>query len=830
MLAIIICLFQIGVSGQSNTWSVKFSDAILSRYQPTINTMTNKGWEYSNGIILHGMEKIYNHTNDADYFNYIKAYVDSYVDASGNVTGLGKTVDKIQPGVLCLFLYEKTGQIKYKNAATNIKNYMFNSSNFYRTPDGGFWHKSEQTSTSYTYYHVMMVDGMYMLHPFLTKYATLFNEPSLYDEVTFQLLFMGQKAMPAPATLPRHAWEYYDYKTWSDPVTHQSTDVWSRGTGWYMMALVDVLEYLPTSHPKYNDVLSLFQRMASGVAANQHATTGLWYQVVDKPTFSGNWLESSGSGMFVYALKKGIDLGLLNSTVYLPVCQKGWTGLQTQIATYTDGMPQIKQFCVATGVVNSTSAYMSLGKANCPAPSGTQHPHGYCGILMAASEMEFPIVTIPVTGISLSPASGNVAIGSTLQLNASFVPADATNKGVTWQSDNSQIAIVSPTGLVTGIGAGQANIIAVSQDGGFRDTAQISVFSVPVTGVTVAPVTLSIGAGATYQLTPQVSPANATDKSIAWTSNNGQVATVNASGLVSGVAAGNAVITATTNDGSFTASVSVSVVQGCVAKGMITYERWNNISGTSVSNLTSNVNYPNNPASKSTLTTMEAPSNQANNYGVRISGFLCPPTTGNYTFWIAGDDNVSLFLSTDSTETNKTRIAYHNNYTSPRQWTKYSTQKSSVKSLIQGKSYYIEALMKDGSGNDNLAVGWLKPGQSGTVPSEIIPGIYLSPRNTTTPLSSVVVDLNADESDKDEEIRIFPNPSRSNFQLLIPETIINQNGMISILSAEGRKLWQDKRVLKSNELIQPGGLTNGTYFVTVVAGNKIYYKRLVYLK
>ncbi len=435
---IILAFFM--CKGQSNTWSVKFSDAIISRYQPTVNAMTSKGWEYSNGIILHGMEKVYNQTNDQDYLNYIKAYVDTYVDASGNVSDLGKTVDKIQPGMLCLFLYEKTGQIRYKNAAINIKNYLFNSSNFYRTPDGGFWHKSEGTTTSYTYYHVMMVDGMYMLHPFLTKFAYLFNEPSLYDEVTFQLLYMGEKVMPSPATLPRHAWEYYDYKTWSDPVTHQSTDVWSRGTGWYMMALADVLEFLPPTHEDYNNVLNLFQRMASGVASSQHAGTGLWYQVMDKPSVSGNWLETSGSAMFVYALKKGIDMGLLNSSVYLPVCQAGWAGLQTQIANYTDNMPQIRQFCVATGVVNNTTAYINLGKANCPAPTGTQHPHGYCGILMAASEMEFPLPNQNPTISISSPAIGAVYQNpASIQITATASDGDGTISKVEFFSNNSKI-------------------------------------------------------------------------------------------------------------------------------------------------------------------------------------------------------------------------------------------------------------------------------------------------------------------------------------------------------------------------------------------------------
>ncbi|HNZ70041.1 MAG TPA: glycoside hydrolase family 88 protein [Chitinophagaceae bacterium] len=466
---------------QSDTWSVKFSNAIISRYQPTINAMTNKGWEYSNGSILHGMEKVYLNTHDADYLNYIKAYVDSYVDASGNVTGLGMTVDKIQPGVLCLFLYEQTGQTKYKTAATQIKNYV---NNFYKTPDGGIWHKSEQNVTSYKYYNVMMVDGMYMLHPFLTKYASMFNEPALFDAATFQLLFLASKVMPQPMTLPKHAWEYYDYKAWSDPSTHMSTDVWSRGTGWYMMALADVLEYLPTSHANYGAILELFQRMSSGVAANQHPTTGLWYQVVDKRTETGNWTESSGSGMFVYALKKGVEKGWLNAATYNPVINLGWQGLQTQIAILGDSGPQIKQFCVATGVVDNTAAYYALGKTDCPTAypwSGTQHPHGYCGILMAASVMEFPLVnSLPSVSIT-SPSNGtSYTEPASVIITATASDTDGTISKVEFYQGTTKLGedTSSPyTVTWSGVTQGTYNLTVVATDnsGGIATSTAVTI-------------------------------------------------------------------------------------------------------------------------------------------------------------------------------------------------------------------------------------------------------------------------------------------------------------------------------------------------------------------
>ena len=126
--------------------------------------------------------------------------------------------------------------------------------------------------------------------------------------------------------------------------------------------------------------------------------------------------------------------------------------------------------------------------------------------------------------------------------------------------------------------------------------------------------------------------------------------------------------------------------------------------------------------------------NFADNYGQRIRGFICPPVTGNYTFWIASDDNSELWLSTDDNPANRQKIASVSGYTSSRQWTKYTSQKSDLKNLTAGQNYYIEALHKDGSKADNCAVGWQLPDGTFERP---IPGNRLSPFEPDTPSPSI---------------------------------------------------------------------------------------------
>jgi len=158
------------------------------------------------------------------------------------------------------------------------------------------------------------------------------------------------------------------------------------------------------------------------------------------------------------------------------------------------------------------------------------------------------------------------------------------------------------------------------------------------------------------------------------------------------------------------------------SQGSITIEQWNGIGGTTVSAIP--LTTP--PGTTGLLNSFEIPVNSRDNYGVRVRGFVVPPTSGSYTFWIASDDGSELYLSSSDSEASKVRIAFSTQWTNSREWNKFSTQRSQPVTLNAGQRYYIEALMKEGSGGDNLAVGWLKPGQSGSAPSEVIPGAQLA--------------------------------------------------------------------------------------------------------
>ena len=161
-----------------------------------------------------------------------------------------------------------------------------------------------------------------------------------------------------------------------------------------------------------------------------------------------------------------------------------------------------------------------------------------------------------------------------------------------------------------------------------------------------------------------------------------------------------------TDSGGLTATAQVAVE---VEARAVRRQVWTGVGGNDIANLTALGSYPNNPNSSTYIPFFETPTNSADNYGQRLTGFLRAPDSGDFTFWIASDDDGELWLSTDTNPANKVRIAHVDGSTNPREWGKFGTQKSAPVTLEGGRFYYIEVLHKEGIGGDNLAISWSGP-------------------------------------------------------------------------------------------------------------------------
>jgi uncharacterized protein YjdB/beta-glucanase (GH16 family) len=229
-----------------------------------------------------------------------------------------------------------------------------------------------------------------------------------------------------------------------------------------------------------------------------------------------------------------------------------WTSSNTSVAT-----------------VNSSGLVTGVAAGSATITATTQD-----GAKTATSAISVTTANVAVTGVTVSPTSASVAVNATQQLTATVVPANATNKTVSWVSSNTSVATVNASGLVSGVAAGTATITVTTQDGSKTATSAITVATstVAVTGVSVSPASASITAGTTQQLTATVAPANATNKTVSWTSGNNSIATVSSGGLVSAVSAGSVTITVTTQDGAKTSTSAITVTSSgtsCTGNGPI---------------------------------------------------------------------------------------------------------------------------------------------------------------------------------------------------------------------------------------------------------------------
>jgi hypothetical protein len=252
-------------------------------------------------------------------------------------------------------------------------------------------------------------------------------------------------------------------------------------------------------------------------------------------------------------------------------------------------------------------------------------------------------------------------------------------------------------------------------------------------------------------------------------------------------------------------------------------EYWTGISGTAVSNLTSSPNYPNSPTGSSQLTSLEGPTNWADNYGTRI--YVYPPATGSYTFWLASDDNGELYLSTNANPANASRIAYVSGWTNSREWTKYSTQQSVTINLTAGQKYYIEVLQKEGSGGDNVAVAWQGPG----ITQQVIAGGYLSPFNPVlgaSIASQVNISIaNALSPNNEDGVSLYPNPSHGgSFTILLPGS--TETAFVTIYDILGRTVYQ-KNTQGSNRIQINSQLKTGVYMVRIKSDAGSFTKKLI---
>jgi len=358
----------------STAMTALYSDA--ARNEPGIPPK----WTYDFGVVLKGVEGVWYRTGEGKYFNHIRQGLDRFVNADGTIRTYqleDYNIDNINLGRNLLLLYKVTGDEKYRKAAALLRKQLQTQP---RTSDGGFWHKKIYPSQ-------MWLDGLYMGEPFYAEYAATFHEDAAFDDIAKQFVLMELHSRDAKTGLLYHGWDESKQQRWADPVTGRSPNFWGRAMGWYAMALVDTLDYFPQRHPQRSMLIGILRRLAVAIEKYQDPKTGLWYEVLDKGSEKGNYLEASASCMFVYALAKAVRQDYLPAS-YFKTAQKGYQGITTRfLKTNPQGQLDLEGTVSVAGLGGnpyrdgSYQYYLSEKVV-------TNDPKGVGAFLLASNEME----------------------------------------------------------------------------------------------------------------------------------------------------------------------------------------------------------------------------------------------------------------------------------------------------------------------------------------------------------------------------------------------------------------------------------------------------------
>jgi unsaturated rhamnogalacturonyl hydrolase len=344
-------------NGPGTDWGKVVIDAAMKR-TPSATSLV---WLYPNGLLLHGIYLGYKRLGTAGYLSYVKAWADANKGHGGAFTSL----DLMMPSLVLDDMYGESMDASYGTVPKAIRTAL---DSYPRTSDGGFWHNTGLTGQNWG-------DGAFMALSPLASYGQLFNDSTYTDAESTKQLTVYDAHLKAPNDLHYHAYDEPGTAGWLGETMHHSCCEWCRAEGWYEMALAMSLDKLPAADTAGRMTLvAIAQRLASGLKATQDPATGRWWQVMDMPTDSRNWLETSCSAMHTYFLSRAIEQGYIDAT-YVDAMTKGFQGVLQEVSQAGD----IANICVGTNV-GDAAYYFARTKA-------TNDNHGLGAFLLMYDQL-----------------------------------------------------------------------------------------------------------------------------------------------------------------------------------------------------------------------------------------------------------------------------------------------------------------------------------------------------------------------------------------------------------------------------------------------------------
>ncbi len=296
-------------------------------------------WNYIDGCMLISLITLYKKTGDKKYFNFVKNFVDFFVDENGNIAYYKEeeyNLDNINEGRVLFDLYAETKEEKYKLAAKVLFKQLENQP---RTPLGSFWHKK-------IYPNQVWLDGLFMAQVFSYRYQENFGDKD-YSDVINQFRNVENYMKDKATGLYYHGFDVTKKMFWADE-NGLSSNFWLRATGWYFAALSDVLSYMQEGEVK-EEFKGYLKNAVDNVLKFLDKDANMFYQVVNMGGKEGNYLETSGSALIAYAILKGVNEGNLDKS-YASYGKAIFDGICTRYLKEENGTLSLGGICLVAGL------------------------------------------------------------------------------------------------------------------------------------------------------------------------------------------------------------------------------------------------------------------------------------------------------------------------------------------------------------------------------------------------------------------------------------------------------------------------------------------------
>ena len=319
--SVLCCFVLLFVQCSDNSSSDRWGDQLVAYATNEFMPAENYIWDWAPATLLRSMADRWEYGIDKkDMLSYIRQAMDVTMDKAGGIHP-----NAVASGFGMAFLARVTGEEKYQRKAFDIyEQYLL----IPRASNGGVSHRDNVTE--------LWDDTVYMISLFLIEMYRLTGDEKYLQEVAFQLIVHAEKLEDPKTGLWYHGWDGDDIdfddeccmRGWSDNPERRGNEFWGRGNGWVAMTLANMLHVMPSVSKEREPLKSMFIKMMQTLAEWQDKTTGHWFQLPEYPGETGNFIESSCTAMFAYAMCIGIADGILPPATFLPVVKNAFSGIE----------------------------------------------------------------------------------------------------------------------------------------------------------------------------------------------------------------------------------------------------------------------------------------------------------------------------------------------------------------------------------------------------------------------------------------------------------------------------------------------------------------------